>query len=315
VTTAAPPGPLLLADTPAAWVATHLAAFQAAHDDEPGPVAGHRWTSAGELLADGAAPLRREHARLTADGTTPAAAAKWLVGWYAGGIAEAVGFAYATGAAALLPDPAGLRFRVHPDGWPDRADPAAREVAVAAGHAWAGQPGVRVVADDAALAALVVGALTAAVDPIVRACRTLAKVGTTALWTEVGDGFGLPVLHRPALPVAEEVVRRLQEAVRTPRRPWRQVPDLRAARVPAGWAYLGRKAGCCLSYQCPDEPAPDPAEVDERTRAHDERFPPDGPRYCSTCSLRDLAGCEQRQEFWLEQERACRPSVDVVSLT
>jgi len=43
-------------------------------------------------------------------------------------------------------------------------------------------------------------------------------------------------------------------------------------------------------------------------RAYRERFPsrPDEPRYCSTCSLRDLVDCEDRQRFWLEQERAAR---------
>lgn len=306
--TVAPTRPLLVADSPRAWFAAHLVPFQAAHDDPAGGAGERRRIAVADLLADDARLLRAEHARLTADGTPPAAAAKWLAGWYAGGVAEVVGFTLAAGAAALLPETAALRFRLHPGGWPDRAE-VGEDVAVAvpAGHPWAGRPDVRVVADEAALAALAVAALTTAVTPVVQACRTLAKVGLAALWAEVGDGFGLPVLHRPDLPVAADVVHRLQEAVRTPGRPWRKVPDLRVARVPDGWAYLGRKGGCCLAYQCPAGPEPDPALLDERTRAYLERFPAGaGPRYCSTCSLRDLAGCEERQVFWREQERAAR---------
>jgi hypothetical protein len=80
------------------------------------------------------------------------------------------------------------------------------------------------------------------------------------------------------------------------------------ATTPDGPAYLGRKGGCCLAYQCPTEPEPDPGTLDDRERAHHERFPPhpDRPRYCSTCSLRDLDDCEERQLFWLQQERATR---------
>lgn len=302
MTIAAPPAPPLHAGTPHAWLTTHLPPFQAAHDAHAPATAPHRWVGTDEVLADGF--LRGEHARLTADGTPPAAAAKWLAGWYAGGVAEVVGFGYGTGAFALLPD--APRFRLHPGGWPDRADVGTR-VAVARGHAWAGLPDVQVVADDDALAALAVGAVTTAVTPVVEACRLLAKVGRAALWAEVGDGFGLPVLHRLDVPVGEDVVDRLQRAVRTPGRPWRKVPDLRAARVPDGWAYLGRKGGCCLAYQCPPAPDPDPALLDDRQRAYLARFPDGaGPRYCSTCSLRDLAGCEDRQLFWREQERAAR---------
>ena len=89
------------------------------------------------------------------------------------------------------------------------------------------------------------------------------------------------------------------------------VPRLRVADGPDGdgRAYLGRKAGCCLAYQCAVEDEPNPTTLTERERAYRARFPrrPDEPRYCSTCSLRDLAGCEEHQRFWLEQERATRP--------
>ncbi len=305
ITTA--PGALVLpAATPREWLATHLEARQAGHDD---PAAGPpRWVGAADLLADGAAHLRAEHLRQQeADGAPPAAVAKWLAAWFAGGVAAASGYVLAAASAALLVPVGAARFRLHPGGWPERTDPGTVEVAVAAGHPWAGQPGVRVVPDGSAVAALAVGALTPAVEPIVAACRTLARVGTTALWAEVADGFGLAVLHQLDLPVDSAAVDRLQEALRTPGRPWRAVPDLRAAHGPDGWAYLGRKAGCCLAYRCPPGPALDLDALDERLRAWYTRFPlGEGPRYCSTCSLRDLAGCEERQLFWMAQERAAR---------
>lgn len=307
VTIAAPPlAPLLTAATPQDWLDTHLAAHRSDEHAGPGP---HRWVGVADLLADDAALLHRAHARMVADDATPpAAAAKWLTGWFAGGLADAVGFVYAAASAALLVRPGSARFQLHPDGWPVRVDPGPAPVAVTAGHPWAGQLGVQIAADDAALAAAAVAALTAAAAPVVEACRGLARVGRSALWAEVADGFGLPVLHQLDLPVDAGVVERLQEAVRTPARPWRKVPELRAARTGDGWTYLGRKGGCCLAYQCPEGPPPDPADLDVRERSYRERFPdgPDEPRYCSTCSLRDLAGCEERQLFWLEQERAAR---------
>lgn len=227
-----------------------------------------------------------------------------------------MGFVYATASAALLLEPGAARFRLHAGGWPERVDQGPAAVAVAAGHPWAGQAGVQIVADDTALAAAAVVALTAADAPaVVGACRGLARVGRNALWAEVADGFGLPVLHQIGLPVDARVVERLQEAVRTPARPWRNVPDLRAARTGDGWGYLGRKGGCCLAYQCPEGPDPDVADLDERERAYRERFPPtpESPRYCSTCSLRDLAGCEERQLFWMEQERRAQPVTGAIS--
>lgn len=308
VTLAAAPTPLLPADTPDEWLATHLTAHQAARDDEPSP-GSSRWVGTAQLLADDAAHLRREHARMVAeDGTPPAAAAKWLASWFAGHLADSAGYVYATASAALLLRPGAARFRLHPDGWPDRVDPGPVRVAVVDGHPWAGQPGVQVVGGDTALAAAAVAALTAAAEPLVDACRGLARVGRSALWSEVADSFGLPVLFQLDLPVDSLVVERLLEAVRSPGRPWRKVPDLRAARTDDGLIYLGRKGGCCLAYQCPADPEPDPAELDERGRAYRERFPGrDGePRYCSTCSLRDLEECEERQLFWLEQERVAR---------
>lgn len=295
---------LLPAPTPRDWLATHLAAHQARHDDPYGP-AERTWVGTGELIADGAALLHAGHARLVADGASPAAAAKWLTGWFAGRLADTVGYALATAEAGLIVRPGRARFRLHPGGWPDRVDPGPVTVAVVPGHPWAGQDGVVVVADETRLAGAAVQALARAVEPLVEACRGLARVGRNALWAEVADRFGLPVLHEPDLPVDGAVVERLQLAVRGPDRPWRAVPQLRVALTAAGWGYLGRKGGCCLAYQS-TAPEPDPETLPASERAYRERFPdrPGEPRYCSTCALRDLDGCEQRQIFRLAQARA-----------
>ncbi|MGD9531538.1 MAG: hypothetical protein AB7V44_32750, partial [Pseudonocardia sp.] len=307
---ALPLAPLLPAATPLRWLETHLAAHQAAHDaDGPGAATPRRWTGVGALLDDDAAALHDLHAGLVADGAAPAAAAKWLASWFAGGIADVVGFVFATASAALLVRPGRARFRLDDGGLPDRVDPGPARVAVAEGHPWAELSDVEVVADDGALAEAAVGALTVAAEPIVEACRCLARVGRPALWVEVGDRFGLPVLHQIHLPVDAAVADRMQYAVRTPSRPWRKVPDLRVADTPDGWTYLGRKGGCCLAYQSDETgetseagEAGEAGETDEtalteRARAYRARFPrlPDAPAYCSTCSLRDWPGCEERQ--------------------
>lgn len=275
-------GPVLVLDaaTPAQWLATHLAALDAPAD----PAAGaFRWAGPDDLLADGAAPLRDAHARIVAErGASPAAAAKWLVSWFAGRLAGAVGFTFGAVSAGLLVEQASIRWRLHPGGWPDRVEPGEAPVAVGPAHPWAGQPGVRVLPDDDAVAAAAVAALGAAVAPLVEAGHGLARVGRSALWTEVADRFALSVLFRPALPVDPLVARRLHAALRAPTAPWRRYPELRVAATARGRDYLGRKAGCCLAYQ-----ASAAGDLDDRT--------------CMSCSLRELGDCEARQEAWLQQ--------------
>lgn len=280
---------LLTAPTPAVWLGTHLAAHQARYDElhETDP-AGHgaAWLSLSELLAPGS--LSTAHARLVGDGEASVpGGVKVLAGWFPGSAAGLVGFTLATAGAGLLLDPATLRWRVAAGGWPDRVDLGSPDVVVPAGHPWSGQPGVQTVPDDATVAARAVAALTTVLDPVVDALRRLARVGRTALWTEIGDGFGLPVLHHPTLPVSADAVARLRAALGAPGAPWRKVPQLRVGRAEHGPVYLGRKAGCCLAHQT--QPP-----VDGR---------PDG---CSTCSLRDLADCEDRQRRWHVEHRTDR---------
>lgn len=285
---------LLAAPSPSQWFATRLPVFTGRYD-----VAGQEgtWVEADALLAS----LRAVHAWLVADyAATPAAAAKWLVSWVAGELAGAVGFTLAAASAGLLVERAAVRWRVEAGGRPGRVDPGPVVVAVAAGHAWAGMDGVRVVEDPAAQA---VAALVEVAGPLVEACRRLGRVGRSAAWTEVADGVGTAVLHVPGLPVDQRAVDALRAALDSSGAPWRQRPVVRVADTDLGPLYLGRKAGCCLSYQTPPGPDPDPATLDDETRAYLERFPRRAgePRYCGTCSLRDAAGCEERQMYWWEQ--------------
>lgn len=298
--------PLLQAPTPEEWFATHLETYFATHDG-PADEAGRRWLDAADLLGDAAAFLRVAHTRILAtDGGTPQMAAKWLVAWSAGTVADAVGFVLAAGAAGLLADSGTIGWRLHPDGWVDRVRLDGCTVLVTAGHDWAGQDGVEVVDSDGELLRRTVESLVTAVRPVVDAVRGLARVGAHSMWAEVADGIGMSPTFQPDLPVRQDVVDRLRDALAAPGAPWRVSPTLRTTTAPWGEpVYLGQKGGCCLAYQRP-EPAPPPeSELTDELGAYYDRFPRETgvARVCSTCSLRDAAGCEARQLYWLEQRR------------
>jgi len=198
-----------------------------------------------------------------------------------------------------------LRWRLHPDGWVDRVSLDGCTVLVVPDHPWAGQPGVVVVDDEAAVAARTVDSLVRAVRPVVDAVRGLARVGARSLWAEVADGMGMSPMNQPHLPVSEAVVGRLRAALKAPGAPWRVSPVIRTASAPWGPVYLGQKGGCCLAYQTPEPAAPTEDEMTDDLREHYARFPREtgDERVCSTCSRRDPQGCAERQLWWLEQRR------------
>lgn len=297
---------LLPAATPDQWVDSHLISHFTRHG-AAGPQAPDRvWLTRAELLAADAAVLRRSHEKVSADDdASPAAAAKWLAGWFPGALADAVGFTLAAASAALLLDGDRVRWRMDPGGWPDLIDPAGAAVAVRSDHPWAGQPGVLVLPDDAAVAERAVRILTTVCEPLVLACRRLARVGLTTLWTEVADSFGMCTVFDLDVPVDPAAARRINLGLTAPGARWRQRPDLWVSDNPA--EYLGRKAGCCLSYQCPPGPELDLDTLPEKDRAYYQRYPLAAePRYCSTCSLRDLGDCADRQTSYLQLQRAAR---------
>lgn len=306
--------PPLVAGNPRAWLEQHLAAHQRRHDEHTAPELERRWVGVVDLLRGDAAFMREVHAGvMVRDGAPPAAAAKWLAGWYAGQLAGAVGYVYSAGLAGMLVRPESVRFALHPEGWAQRIDLTGAEPAVVVGHPWAGQSGVRVVDDEEALAALVVESLATAVEPLLEACRSLGKVGRRALWAEVADGFGLALLYQLEVPADPDLVARVRRALATPGAPWRKQPELTVIDSVAGPAYVGRKGGCCLAYRCtpaddranagsdPASPGADPYDT-----AYWRRFPPEPPEvaYCATCSLRDFSDCAERQLFSIDLERA-----------
>lgn len=274
-----------MAETAQLWFDLHLESHLAVFEAEPVDETSRIWVSEAQLLAGDAAFLRAaQHRILDSSGGTPQMAAKWLVGWYAGKVADAVGFVLATGRAGVLVDTRPLRWRTHPDGWADRVSVDGCTVLVGPEHSWAGDDGVEVVAGEAELITRTVDSLVRAVRPVVEAVHGIARVGARSLWAEVADGFGLSPVHHPGLPVDEVVVGRLRAALSAPGVPWRVSPTLRAVSAPWGPVYLGQKGGCCLAYQ--------------RSTAESTAERP----LCTTCSLHDPAECADRQLSLLVRE-------------
>ena len=296
------PRVLLPAPSGQAWLRTHLAEHLGAHADGE-PSAEREWLAPADLQARKLAEL---HAFHVAAGATSQAAAKWLGGWFAGGLGDPVGFTLAYASAALLFDLDAVRWRMHRDQWPERVEIDSPRLAVAADHPWAGEDGVTVLPSQDAVRKAALATVLTVGSPIVGACLTLARVGVRAMWAEIGDGFGLALVHRPELPVVESAADELRRALELPAAPWRARPTLTVADTLVGPAYLGRRGGCCLAYQC-TEPEPESA-ADERDAYHSayrERFPhPEGtPAYCTTCSLRPAEEVAARQRFWVEFQR------------
>jgi len=296
--------PALHAPDAASWLATHLAARWATRV-QPGVAA--RLVTLTAVLADDASALRGLHGRLVDDGVPGPAAATHLADWFAGSVASAVGFGLAVGAAGFLPAGPRTVLHLHPDGWPMRVD-LPPQVVVAAGHPWSGHAGVEVVTDHGAVVRRAVGALVDAAEPVVQACRGLARVGRAGLWNEVADGLGAALAHQDAVVVTDPMVATLEAAITGPGVPWRARPTLGFVDSPAlGRVHVVQKGGCCLAYTRPvaDEPADEP-DLDPDRRDFLARFPvrPGEPAYCTTCSFREPGDAAARQVFWRERARA-----------
>jgi hypothetical protein len=231
--------------------------------------------------------LAAAHRRLVDEGTPPAAAAMYLAGWFAGGLAGVVGRELAVASVGLEVDPARVRWAVHPDGWPEHID--------------LGDP-PRLAGALEDLLDPTVAALVVAAEPIVEACHGLAAVGRAGLWNEVGDGLGCALADEDGLEVTPAMLAVLDAAVRAPAARWRARPSLRFAPSTLGPLHVVQKGGCCLAYTRPHWPDPPPELLGPAERAYRDRFPPHpGERhYCSTCSFRDAADADARQVCWRE---------------
>jgi hypothetical protein len=275
--------PALVADTPAAWLALHLSR-RYGHSDEPGePGCAQRgWTGLVELVDAGA--IRDVHGGLVADGTPPKVASTYLASWFGGAIARAVGFGLAAGGAGFVTSP-NLRVHVHATGWVDAVELEEPHVVVAAGHPWAGQHGVDVVASEEVLAGSV-HALVETCAPIVDACRSLATVGRAGLWNEIGDALGSCLAYQDDIAPTPAMLAVLDAAVRVPGVPWLAAPSLRFVHSEVlGPVHIAQKGGCCLAYTV-DRPAGDDGGSS---------------RYCDTCSFRTPEDCDARRLSWLER--------------
>jgi hypothetical protein len=286
--------PLILPGSgPEAWLAEHLAGRHVARESGSGsPVSLH------DVLADGAALLVAAHRRLTADGTPGPAAATYLAGWFAGAVADVTGFVLATAGAGLLLDRDTVRLTLHPDGWPERVDPAGHMV-VARDHPWATRRDVAVVEAPEDVVRAAVEALVAVTAPLIEACRGLARVGRVGLWNEVGDRLGAALAFQLDIPVMPAMAQVLEAACSLPGVPWRARPRLVfTSSALLGTVHVAQKGGCCLAHTAPPPAAADEAAVVDWQGYADL---PGTPRYCSTCSQRPAPDCDARQVRWLEQ--------------
>lgn len=286
------PGPAPgYAAEPAAWIDGYLwrcrsDALVTGAGDGPGTV------TMSELLDGDAAFLRAAADRLQRAGLPPAVTAMYLAAWFAGGAATVVGFGLAVASCGLLPDVRQLRWTLTNDGLPIRTHIGTTGV-VAAGHAWSGESSIEVVADDE-VTSRSVQALVHACQPIVDACRRLARVGRVGLWNEVADCLGGALAHQCRAPVTEERLAALRRAVALPDAPWRSRPRIEQAHSPVlGPVPIVQKGGCCLAFTIASEPR----RADDRGGTH-------GPGYCSTCRFRAPADCDRGQLSWLEQHFA-----------
>ena len=288
------------------WLATHLAE-RFGHRGDNGPTGPAQVVNLSDLLADGAAPVRAHHARLVAAGIPGAAAATYLADWFAGAVAGAVGYGLATaGAGFLLAESDGcdgIRFHLHPDGWPLRVELPARP-AVLPDHPWADDESSEVLGTPDDVVERTVEQLVVSVSPLIEACHRTARIGAVGLWNEVADNLGKALAFQHRVDPTPAMVALLDAAVRVAGVPWKARPRLGfvdSERL--GSVHVVQKGGCCLAYTVPHDPA---SIADDGgtpyQRAYSLRFPlhPDQPRYCSTCSFRDPADSDARQLFWYE---------------
>lgn len=265
------------------------------------------WVGSGELIAGEPPVLQELHERLVEHLVPSATAATYLCGWYAGPIAELVGAGLATARAAVLVDLVSVRWHVDDEAWADRVDAGPLRFAVTPDHPWAGEPGVELVPTFDDVIQTAGSQLVTTTEPLVAACRRLARVGLAGLWNEVGDALTMAVCRRETLGVDGETIDVLHRAARSPGTPWKAHARLWLVDTRIGTACVGQKGGCCRAYLAPDEEedADDP-DVAEFWR----RFPrdPGSPLYCGTCSLRNPAEAEARQLFWFERRSRHHPT-------
>lgn len=207
-----------------------------------------------------------------------------------------VGFVWVAAGAGVVVDET-VRWRLHPEGYPDRIDISRCRVVVSETHLWAGCAGVEVVPTTDDVRRRTTDALVAFLTPFIETCRTLAKVGRNALWAEVADGLGMATAQASHIDQGQGIAQ-LQELLEAEGVPWRKRPKLWTAQGTCGPMVVVQKGGCCLAYTGTENHEHE--HEDEEHRLYAERFPrkDDEPAYCSSCSFRASDDVEARQVFW-----------------
>jgi hypothetical protein len=282
--------------TPIAYFASRQPVYGA-----EGPVGD--WQDMAALIADGGRQIRDQHAALVRRGEPPKAAAKYLVGWIAGGLAAELGRIYASSQAIFVADDS-VRYLVHPEGWPVAIDASHCRVLVPDGHPWATLEAVTTAQPSVSLTSVAVEALVAAAEPYLELVHQLAKVGRHALWVEVADGLGLALNSQRADEYASAQLAALRELVSAEGAPWHTRPHAWVSHRGCCDLIVGQKGGCCLAFTRSEAPA-STGEADEDELRYRESFSPDPfpVDYCLTCCLRDVEDAERRQVYWAERRR------------
>jgi hypothetical protein len=297
---------------PQYWAATVLQERYdrwAEHEPGDGDRPPGRWIGIHDVLADDGRMLRELHPHVMEQyAAPPDTAATYIAGWYAGALADVVGYGLASAGAGVLLESQTVRLHLHDDRWIDRIQLVAPTAVVPEDHPWDGHPAVEVV-DPGDVLHRCASSLVQIVAPIIDRCRGLARVGRVGLWNEVGDCLGLA--FDDAVPATESVRSLLLAAVAAPGVPWRARPSITIVDDDElGATLVGQKGGCCLAYQCRrnDRAHADDHGLDADELEFREQFghSAETSRYCATCRFRDPDDARDRQLFWrrLEHRRS-----------
>lgn len=183
----------------AAALVTELDAVDDHLDLRMGRPSGSGWLAASELPAEGGGLLDRLLGAIAeqADGHRDTAAAS-LMGWYGRPITSIAVAGWFLHRRVLDIAPDVVHLHVHHDGWFDAVSLDDPGMAVLPGDPAAGEPGVLVAVDQAALQAHLLASLLRHLSPVIAAIRARSPIGLRALWGTVADdiAFGFVTAGR-----------------------------------------------------------------------------------------------------------------------
>lgn len=289
------------------WFAERVRPLVADHAED---CADGTWGDVGDGLSDSELDAIVERMR-RCDGAPERATLTMMAGWSAGYVAWVVSSAVLRdGVLVRASRPGALGVLRHPDGWCGDArlgDDV--EVAVAAGHPWCGRSGVETLHDRAALEIETIAEIFRACAPIIEVLATRSRRGRAGLWAQIADGIGSSALslHDAEPQIAPHAaISATERLLQTAGAPWKSTPSFWLADADGGPVVVQHRGSCCLYYRCDPDAREDPPpeeEPDAEHLAYLERFPDDGPAYCSTCLFRKPDDVEARMVYHAERER------------